>query len=123
MNWASASTHPLRATRAALAALGLRRLRTGPPRGLLLALRVLVAALVLVLVLVAEERVLGALDEALCLAGCAALAHPLDHLGETLAAARLHQVEPVDRLREAQVGVDARDDDSRVDREDLDPDQ
>src|SRR5438067_6497942 len=53
----------------------------------------------------------------LVLCGGTALAKLFDARG-----LRLGQVEPVDRLREAEVRVDARDDDPSVDRDELDSD-
>src|SRR5205823_10116646 len=70
------------------------------------------------LVAVAGERLLRALDHAL------ALSVPAAALAELLEPGRLglRQVEPVDGFGEAEVGVDARDHDPRVDRDQLDPD-
>src|SRR5437588_10248399 len=77
---------------------------------------VLLGGLPLLLV-VPRERVLDAFDHTLRLA-VAVVAAELGETGEL----RLRQVEPVDGLGEAQVGVDARDDDAGVDRDELDAD-
>src|SRR5437588_605868 len=77
---------------------------------------VLLGGLPLLLV-VPRERVLDAFDHALRLA-VAVVAAELGQPGRL----RLCQVEPVDGLGEAQVGVDARDDDAGVDGDQLDAD-
>src|SRR3954451_19545529 len=66
---------------------------------------------------VAGERVLGSLDGALGLLARPAVAELVQPC-----RLRLGQVEPVHRLREPQVRVDARNHDARVDRDQLDPD-
>src|SRR5690606_7046343 len=79
--------------------------------------------LVLVIVVVAaEDGLLGPGEHALGLAGGAALGHVLGELPEVLAALAV-EVEAVGGLGEAQVGVHARDDDPCVDGEDLDADE
>src|SRR5439155_2450041 len=66
---------------------------------------------------VARERLLGAFHHALFLVPRAAVPQLLQTGG-----LRLRQVEPVDRFGEAEVGVDAGDDDAGVDRDQLDAD-
>ena len=62
------------------------------------------------------DLLLGALERALRLASwIAAPRHVLEQVGQVLPVVASVEVEPVDRLGEAQVRVDARDDDARVD--------
>ena len=80
----------------------------------------------LVVIVVARRCVsafFAPLTAPLTLLAGAALLHVADDLVEGLAAALLEQVEPVGRLREAQVGVDAGDHDAGVDGQQLDADE
>jgi hypothetical protein len=63
------------------------------------------------------------LGEALDLGFGGAFGDRLQQFGQSLRGAVMDDVEPVDGLGEAQVGVDAGDHDARVDGQDLDPDQ
>jgi hypothetical protein len=79
--------------------------------------------IVVVVVAASEQSLLGALEHPLGLAAGSTLGHAADHLGEGLLVANLVEVEPVDRLGEPEVGVDAGDHDPRVDRKQLDSDE
>ena len=77
---------------------------------------------VVVIIVGPEQGVLGALQDAPRLVLGAALGHVLHQLRHVSPPDSV-EIEPVHGLGEAQVGVDARDDDARIDGEDLDPDQ
>src|SRR6185503_7239351 len=82
-----------------------------------------VLLVVIVIVVTEAERILRARERALRLGAGTTLGHPLDQLGEALRVVARLEVEPPDGLRETEVGVDARDHDACIDREDLDADE
>src|SRR3954454_17832393 len=88
---------------------------------------VVVAVVVILVVVTAAEParhlVAGARQCAFRLLRSATLGQVADQLWQPLGVGRGLQVEPVGRLGETEVGVDARDDDARVDRQQLDTDE